>query len=188
MSDVAKCTHDTVSQKLMRKRNEFRDNRSNTALDAGFDVSSRGELPDIALKVRDMHQMGLMRVEPELDEKLGKMHEAIEEYKQLHDKNDEFMTCVWVKPNEVQLHAFDVHYAHRNEPTRVSRGQALHDPSFGRFPTILSRNELPDSVMDKVCVLDVLGIDDFVYDVGIKLSDGVYYIRHDWSDIPECKK
>jgi len=180
MSDIARSTHGDVEQKIMKHRGVARSNRANRASEVGFDVSPTGLLPDIAQKVMAMHQMGLMTVDEELDRKLGKMYDAIEEHDKLLGEDDEYMTCVWIKNDEIQMHPFDVHYKHASQSTRVSRGQAPWDESFGRFPSTIPRNELPDSVADRVAVLDVLGVNDFVYDVGVKLSDSVYYVRYDW--------
>jgi len=180
MSDVARSTHDNVERKIMKHRGDTRSERANRAREVGFEVSPTGHLPDIAHKVMDMHRMGLMTVDEELDRKLGKLYEAIEDYDNLLGEDNEYMTCVWIKNHEIQMHPFDVHYRHASSATRVSRGQAPWDDSFGRHPCTIPRNELPDSVADRVAVLDVLGINDFVYDVGVKLSDSVYYVRYDW--------
>jgi hypothetical protein len=180
MSDIARSTHDNVEQRVMRHRGDTRSERTNRAREVGFDVNPAGHLPDIAQTVIDMHRMGLMTVDEELDRKLGKMYDAIDEYDKLLGEDDEYMTCVWIKNDEIQMHPFDVHYRHASQATRVSRGQAPWDESFGRHPYTIPRNELPDSVADRVAVLDVLGVNDFVYDVGVKLSDSVYYVRYDW--------
>jgi len=180
MSDIARSTHDIVEQRVMKHRGDVTSERTNRAREVGFEVSPAGQLPDIAQTVMDMHRMGLMTVDEELDRKLGTLYDAIDEYDKLLGEDDEYMTCVWIKNDEIQMHPFDVHYRHASQATRVSRGQAPWDASFGRHPCAIPRNELPDSVADRVAVLDVLGVNDFVYDVGVKLSDSVYYVRYDW--------
>ena len=172
MSDIARSTHANVEQRVMKHRGDTRSERTNRAREVGFEVSPAGQLPDIAQTVMDMHRMGLMTVDGELDRKLGTLYEAIDEYDKLLGEDDEYMTCVWIKNDEIQMHPFDVHYRHAS--------QAPWDASFGRHPCAIPRNELPDSVADRVAVLDVLGVNDFIYDVGVKLSDSVYYVRYDW--------
>lgn len=184
MADVGKCTHYKVSSEVMGARSKIKDNRANRAFELGFDVGRFGRVPEIAQKVVDMYRMGLMRLEPELAARMDGMLEAMEAHDAMPSDDEEFMTCVWIKPNEVQLHAFDVHYRHSSQPTRVGRGQDPYDPSFGCYPTVVPSNNLTEDVQGKVALLSMLEDGEFMYDVGVKISDSVYYIRSDgsWAD------
>jgi hypothetical protein len=181
MADIAKCTHDAVEAKIQNERGKRQDERFYRAVDAGFSVErGASTLPAVAYKVLEMYQMGLMQVEAKLGRELDVLQRALDAYKELHPRDEEFMTCVWIKPDEVQLHAFDVHYTHSNAGTRLGKGQAVYDHSFGRHPMVVPHNKLPEDVQGKVSVLSILDVGEFMYDVGIKISDSVYYIRSDW--------
>lgn len=179
--DIAKCTHNPVSNNILREHNRRREDVDRRAHDAGFRVQ-QGKLPDVAHKMLEMYQMGLVRVDEDMDKQLTALQQALDDVKDLNTKDNEYMTLVWLKPEEVHLHACDVYtqFVYQGAPN-TSRGQAVYDPSFGQFGTVFTHNELPHDVQGKVSVLSILDSGEFMYDIGMKLSDSVYYIRTDWN-------
>ena len=179
--DIAKCTHNPVSNNILREHNRRKEDLDRRAHDAGFRVLQH-KLPDVAHKMLEMYQMGLVRVDEDMDKQLTALQQALDDVKDLNSRDNEYMTLVWLKPEEVHLHACDVYtqFAYQGAPN-TSRGQAVYDPSFGQFGTVFTHNELPHDVQGKVSVLSILDNGEFMYDIGMKLSDSVYYIRTDWN-------
>jgi len=180
MADILNCTHRTVENKVMDTRSDVQTAKREATKNAGFDNACSDRLPEVANIMLDMYHKGLVKVDSKTSDELDLLHESMEKYRALRHTDHEIMHCVWVKPNnEVHVHDVDCYYKHGSSHLRTKDGMDPYDKGFGRQVRVVSHNEVPEDVLNKVSVLDVLGVNDFAYDVGIKISDSVYYVRKD---------
>ena len=102
----------------------------------------------------ELHAIGYQAKNPEFAKAIRYVVENRERIEKFKNYNPE-LACVWVKENEV-------HYSFKNNKDDIK--------------IVASREDLPENIKGKVCVLDIVGGDEFTEDVGTRIDSNFYWV------------